>query len=472
MPPLRPDAAPFPERAANLIFLLWAVLCLPLLFLGYGSDYDAWRVAQTAATLWRSGIYTPSRSLGFPLYEGLVTPLAAAGSWAANALAFAAGAAVFLALRRLARRGHYRHPLLVLATALFLPVFFKNATVTMDYLPALACMVWAGALLMEARPQGAALLAGLAVGFRPTAILFLLPLLFYLQRTADTRTLLRAALLGSLAAVAAYSPMLFARGFGAPAPAPRSGIVQHLGLIAFHSLRFCGVAQSLLLLPLLLRGGRRQPAGALADPVAAFYLVNAAVWLGLFQLLPDEPEYLLPLLPSLLFFMDRLLSRRAFAAAFVLLLSYHAVQLELRPEQPDRLQLHPRLAAGYTIEDIQDRVFKLDSRRAATQFRPDRPTLLMFGLPWITAANDAWIQDEEPGVYRQKEGNFYLAGRITDRGQIERLRRRGVRLLAWRLAMWDYLRTGSTAWGNDVEILADVRLLFAGPVRGKPLNQR
>lgn len=467
------QTASLPERPAWLLLLLWLLAGLPLLFLGYGSDYDAWRVAQTASRLWQQGIYTPSRSLGFPLYEFLVTPLSALGGWpAANALALAAGGAIFMALRDLARRRHFRHPLLLIAGFLFLPVVCKNATVTMDYLPALACLLWSYALLMRSRPLAAALLAGLAAGFRPTAILFLIPLLVYLFRTADWKTCWRAALFGGLAALAAYSPILLAQGFVSPAPAPRSSWLQHLGLVAFHGLRFLGVAQSLFLLPLLWSGYKKTPAGSLPAHAAAFHLVNLVVWLGLFLLLPDEPEYLLPTLISLLYFMDRLLSRRAFAAALLLLLSYHFVQLELRPDQPDTLHIRPRLTAGYTIEDIRDRLFKIDSRRLATRFTPPQPTLLMFGLPWIPAANDHWVADAEPGLFRQQSGSFYLSGQITDRGQIERLRQRGIRLVAWRLAQWDYLRTGSTAWGDAVEVIDDLHELFGQSLRGKPLNQR
>jgi hypothetical protein len=462
------------ERQAWLLFLLWILLCLPLLLLGFGSDYDAWRVAQTADTLWRTGVYTPSRSLGFPLYELLVTPLIASGGWlAGNALSLLAGALIFLALHRLARRGHFQQPLQVIATLLFLPIFYKNATVTMDYLPALATLLWAYLCLQESRFDCAALLVGLSTGLRPTAILFMLPMLWFIRQTThDWRRLFRALTLSLLAALLAYSPVLLAEGFGMPTPAPRSSLLQHFGLVVFHALRFFGVAQTLLLIPLLLFGGRRQRVAGLPAGFGSFHLLNLGVWLALFLLLPDEPEYLLPALPSLLFLMDRLLSPKTFTAAMILFFSYHLLQIEVRPDLTESLRMQPRLAAGYTIEDIRDRIFKLSSRRVATRFHPQEPILLMFGLPWIPAVNEAWYWDEELGAYRQRDGEFYLAGRITDRDRIEQFKRRGIRLVAWRLAVWDYLRTGSTAWQDDVEVLEDVRMLFPEPIRGKPLNER
>jgi len=469
MPHAHESARPF-----RPLLLVWAALCLPLLLLGYGSDYDAWRVAMTAEKLWTSGIYTPSRSLGFPLYELVITPLVALGGWMlSNLLSLAAGLLIFLALRRLARAGHFRHPRLVIATLLFMPVFYKNATVTMDYLPALACLIWSYLFLQERAPDKAALLVGLSTGFRPTGLLFMLPILLHLRLTGHSwRALFRAALLCAAAALLACSPLFFAQEFGTPAPAPRSSLLQHIGLIAFHGLRFLGVVQSLLLLLLLMFTLRRRPQSHAPAGFTPFHLLNIALWAGLFLLLPDEPEYMLPALPSLLFLLDRFLEHRSFAATAAILLSYHVIQLELRPELPDALQLRPRLAAGYTVEDLSDRIFKLSSRRIATQYRPEQPTCLMFGLPWIPAVNPDWVYDAELGVYKQKEGEFCLSGRITDRGQIERLKQRGMRLVAWRLAVWDYLRTGSAAWGDDVELLEDLRTLFPERIRGKALNER
>jgi hypothetical protein len=471
-PSAGPVTKPGPSQLSLLLF--WLALCIPLLFLGYGSDYDAWRVAQTGETLWRTGIYSPSRSLGFPLYELTIAPLVAMGGWiATNALSLIAGIAIFFSLCRLAGRGHFRHPLLVMLSILFLPIFCKNATVTMDYLPALALLLWAYVFLQETRWDLAALLIGLSVGFRPTGILFIIPAALLIVQTCHSKAILfRALAISGLTAAIAYSPLLFAHNFLAPVPAPRSSAIQHLAFVAFHSLRFLGLAQTLLLAALVGSSWRKRERKRVAAPTADFHLLNMAVWIGLFFLLPDEPEYLLPALPSLIFMMDRILKKPAFIAAVFILLSYHFVQLEVRTDTPDSLRLYPHLAAGYTIEDIQDRIFKLSLREAASGFKPERPTLLMYGLPWITAVNERWTFDSQLEAYKLKDGQFYLAGRITDRKRILDLKQHGFRLVAWRSAVWDYLRTGSTAWQEEVEIVNDVRTLFSQPIRGKALNER
>lgn len=464
----------FPDRASLIIFVVWSLRSLPFLLLGFGSDYDAWRIAETADTLWKTGTYVPSRSLGFPLYELVVTPLIAVGSWiGSNLLSLAAGMAIFMALIRITRQGHFRHPRLVLVLVMFQPVLDKNAATTMDYLPALALMMWACVALLETRWGLAALLIGLSTGVRPTSILLLLPALLYSwERTRSVQQLFRLAATAAAVAAVACSPLLLAQQFSAPFLAPRSSLLQHAAMVGFHGLRFLGTAQTLLLLVIVAWPWRRHESEPMPAPLHHFHLGNLAVWGLLFLLLPDEPDYLLPALPSLVFLLDRCLDKRAMIAAVIVLLSYHGVQLELRSSNPDTMQIQPRLAAGYTFEDVQDRLFKLSLRRAAGAHRPAQPTVLMYGVPWITAANDAWEYEAAQGLWRLKEGNFYLAGQITDRQRILDLKTRGFRILAWQAAQWEYQRRRSEAWEGEVEIVADIRTLFESPVIGKALNER
>ena len=464
----------FPDRASLIIFVVWSLRSLPFLLLGFGSDFDAWRIAETADALWKSGIYIPSRSLGFPLYELLVTPLIAAGSWiGSNLLSLAAGVAIFMALIRLTRQGHFRHPRLVLVLIMFQPVLAKNAATTMDYLPALALMIWAYVALLESRWSLAALLIGVSAGFRPTAVLMLLPaLLLTWERTRSWQQLFRLTAATTAAAALACSPLLLAQQFSAPFMAPRSSLLQHAALIGFHGLRFLGTVQTLLLLVSLAWPWRRREAERMPASLEHFHLGNLALWGLLFVLLPDEPDYLLPALPSLVFLLDRCLDKRAMIAAVIVLLSYHGVQLELRSSNPDTMQIRPRLAAGYTFEDVQDRLFKLSLRRAANRHHPAQPTLLMYGVPWITAVNDQWEYEAALGLWRLKGENFYLAGQITDRQRILELKARGFRIVAWQAALWDYQRRKSEAWDGEVEIVADIRTLFSSPVIGKALNER
>lgn len=70
MPQTRARAG-FSRRARTLQLATWLALVLPLATLGFGSDSDAWLVGRAAEAIWRTGTYTASRSIGFPLYDFL-----------------------------------------------------------------------------------------------------------------------------------------------------------------------------------------------------------------------------------------------------------------------------------------------------------------------------------------------------------------------------------------------------------------
>jgi hypothetical protein len=137
-------------RLQILLVVLWIAMTAPLVFLGYGSDNDAWRVARAADEMWETGRYVSSRTTGFPLYEILVTPAVYVGGWyLSNALSLIFGLGLIAALLRLASAGEFKHPLLVVVSVAFLPIVVKNASSTMDYIPALAILTWAYVALVH-----------------------------------------------------------------------------------------------------------------------------------------------------------------------------------------------------------------------------------------------------------------------------------------------------------------------------------
>ena len=60
-----------PDRNRTLLLLAGILLAnLPFIFLGYGADTDAYRVARSASDLIFEHVYKPSRLPGYPLHEG------------------------------------------------------------------------------------------------------------------------------------------------------------------------------------------------------------------------------------------------------------------------------------------------------------------------------------------------------------------------------------------------------------------
>src|SRR5262245_48751888 len=132
------------NRRYRPAFLIgWLLITFPFTFLGYGSDGDAWLVARAAEQIWQSRHYVASRTTGFPLFEIALAPLVHLGGWRlSNLFPLLAGLGFVQALFYLSDRKQFAQPLLTIITLAFLPVVVKNASSTMDYLPALAILLW------------------------------------------------------------------------------------------------------------------------------------------------------------------------------------------------------------------------------------------------------------------------------------------------------------------------------------------
>jgi hypothetical protein len=467
----------FSRRARTLQLAAWLALVVPLATLGFGSDSDAWLVGRAAETIWHTGTYTLSRSIGFPLYELLVTPLVALGGWfMANLVAVASGVALLFALWRLTERGDLRHPLFVVVAILFLPVTVKNGSSTMDYLPALAILVWAYVALRAGRPAVCAILIGLASGFRASSVVFIVPTLLYTyQEGRSWREQSRLLVLAVLTAVLAYSPVLLRYGL--------RGLGGHIALDpqtrffigGYNALQLFGVIPSLFLIASLFYSLRTVGKGRRErwTPEVTFQTAVIGVMAALFVLQPDEPEYLLPAVPFLMMLIDRLLGVRWLALLVVVLLSYHVVRLETVGGESGSRKIELSLKAGLTVADVQDRLFKLATRQAATMYVTAQPTVLMLGEAWIPTRNDAWtpVEVESLPMYKQRSGNLYISNRIWQEPQLRVLRRRGFRLVVWRGEKWELMRAGTTDWRQYIKVIDDLAGFFGRPLSGRAYTQ-
>ncbi|MCZ7552245.1 MAG: hypothetical protein M5U05_06610 [Anaerolineales bacterium] len=93
------------RKTAYIVLLSWIISVMPLTWLGYGSDGDAWSVAKAAKTIYLTRQYVRSRSTGFPLFEVTVTPLVNIGQWyLSNLLPLLFGIMIFMALIRPKRK--------------------------------------------------------------------------------------------------------------------------------------------------------------------------------------------------------------------------------------------------------------------------------------------------------------------------------------------------------------------------------
>jgi hypothetical protein len=460
-----------------LIFISWCLLLYPLTFLGYGSDEDAWLVARTAHRIWSSGHYVISRTIGFPLYEILITPLVHFGSWyLSNVFSLACGAVLLLALYRLADHDEFRHPVLSAIALSFLPIITKNAASTMDYIAALAVLIWAYVFMLQKKWLLSATLIGVACGFRPTSGIFLIPLLvFAYKEVVNSRIIFRIILLTLLVAILTYSPVLIYYGLRRPYSSIPLSLATRILMGGYNAFTVFGIAQSVFVvavLTYLLYNQTKNSSGYIQTTHFEFHAINIAVWLFLFLLLPDEPEYLMPLVPSVIFLIDRLASKRLFSAVTVVLLLYHLIQLDLLGGESGNRKLTLSVRPGYTIADIQHRIFQLSLRSAATHYHAKQPTVFMMGYTYIPIENEGWVFDTRYEMFRQTNGKLYVSKRINDENKMRELRREGFKLIVWRAYKWEYVRSGNSFWLKYVDVIDDLSAFFLTPITGKSLTER
>jgi hypothetical protein len=466
-------------RTQMVLTALWVALVAPAIPLGYGSDSDAWLVYRTVRNIWRTGVYERSRSTGFPLYELLVTPFVHFGSWwLSNALSLVMGLVFLAALYRLWNRGHFRHPLLVVLATAFLPVFVKNASSTMDYVSAAAVLAWAYVFMIEGREFVGAGLVGIAAGFRPSSGLLVGPLSAMVR--ARGRGWPRIALLAAVAAAVgalAFSPALLRYGIANSVDADRLGtgmtLVRRLVLVGYNGTVFYGVLGSILLGAALAFGLLRHGRARFREdgPVLWFHAVNVVIFCGIFTLLPAEPEYLFPVILSVAVLVDRLCSRRMFIAIVIVLLSYHVVQLDLRGGSSGARRFRIALGSGYTVRDVQDRVFKLSVREHSLTCSVPGPTVLLYGHWWIPDLEGSWVHLDDLKLWKRRDVDLYVAQPILDVARLRDLRARGMRIVIWKGGMSDYFEGRGAERRPYVEVIARLEDLIGGPLRGRATTE-
>lgn len=457
-----------------LLLLLWVAALVPSLLLGFGSDADAWSVATNAEQIWNTGDYSASRSTGFPLYELLITPvIMGMGSLGSNIVSLLFGLACIYAFYRIVKKLEARNWFVVVFTFAFLPIFMKSASSTMDYLPALTFLLFAWLAILEERYWPAFFLIGFAVGFRPTHGIFLIPaLLLAYQQGRNLSSLLLYAGGTILAALLAYAPVLLEYGFLNPWLGHGFDLKMNLMIWGYNVSLFLGIIPTIGVLGLLAFFGIKNGKQSIQESKVnwSFHVVNITVWLVLFSLLPHEPEYLLPILPSLLLMMNALLPKTIMMIASVLLLSYHFIRVDLLGGESGERKIELSIKPGFTHWDRQDRKFKKFITQAADEYSPEKPTIFMEGASYIPVLNENWTYDPTTRLHRHNSHSFYLTNPILDGAELEKWNREGYRLVVWNQRKWQYVRSGTEEWRNYVDIVDDLEVFFGKKIKGKPLK--
>lgn len=455
------------KKTEYWIILSWLLISLPLIIFSYGSDGDAGRLAEAASKIWEYHEYFKSRTTGFPLYEIAISPLVTYGQWyLSNLLSVGFGLLLLMALLKLWKLQEFKHPLLVILGIAFAPIIIKNSTSTMDYMGALALLTWSYTYMRQDRYFLAAVLVGLASGFRPVSGLFIIPIMIYVwSNKKDMMYIGKIYITALVVGTISYLPALLTYGI------PHSAYIPHdlkatIMAGGYYFLAFFGIAASIVIYPTLIHivYTRRK----VLTSFDLFHLSNIILWMAMFIYLPYEPEYLLPMLFSIILVLDRYLNFKTFLFIVILILSYHVIKFDLLAGKSGERHIHPSIKLGYTISDIRHRIFQHSLRNIATNFHVTKPTILTFGYDSIPNANHQWSLDKHFGLPKREDGLLYLTGSDTSCNKYWQLHLNDFEIIVWNDLKSEISKCPN--WKNYTTQVDDLSAYFGATVSGKSLT--
>lgn len=271
---------------------------------------------------------------------------------------------------------HYSKILLILFV--LSPLYLINSATTMDYVWALGLNLAGFLALLHNREKLGGALVGISAGFRPTGILFLFPFSIWLWlKYKSIKKVLFFILFTTSLGVAAYFPVLYKYGtqllLHKYEPSLSSKLDLHLIYFLYKGARLWGTLASIYLLIVLAYLLIKRKLFNKNSFSALFWSI-LIIYLSVFLFYCDEPAYLLPIVPFLLIFLDKVLPRRYLILFMLLCLSFNFINIDVYPQKgmdlrPTRLEgykviknIQPHIARGAYLEELYQRRIILAAR--------------------------------------------------------------------------------------------------------------
>ena len=354
------------ERA---LLLVTAVVTLPILWLGYGTDLDIGAVLAAGQRI-RDLDYAPSRNPGVPVVETIVAVLDPVGGHVLTNLVTAiALAATVVGTARLVRAwGHENGDLIALAF-LASPIVLISGTQTADFVYATAFFVWGALALVRGHPVPAGVLFALTLGSRSSSLLLVTALLVAVAWDPEhrRRTFLATAIAVPGAALL-YVPvwLSYDRSLGfLDATDGWVSLPNNLARFLLKNYAVVGLAAVLVLVvaaPALVRSLRNWG----VDPMLRFGVLGLFATEVLFLRMPWKPAHLVPSLLALVLWIGASgRNRRSFLWVLVAAMAVNGLVV-FRPftaDDPDTTgggDFAPAITLGWLANDIRCRVEHMD----------------------------------------------------------------------------------------------------------------
>lgn len=370
-------------KRPNIFFLifLFILVRVPMLFLGFGLDPDAWRIANSAFDLRYHFVYHTSRFPGYPLPEFINSLLINFGWTATNSLTMLLSLLSVLAFAHLLKEWRIGNKGLLTVTYAFTPLLLINSTNSMDYMWGLSLIVFSWFLIVRMRFVTGGVVMGLAVSARPQVILFLIPLVFLLCRSDfRKRHIIQFVVASLVVSTILFLPVYVTYGFGfIHHYPPRTtwlqtgyGAIKHFGLPSLGVLILIGVTS--------LKGFRAMVCKPAKNDL--FILLSLIIAFLSFAVTPYHFEYLIPVVPFGLIFISRIGKKPLLILFCCLVLLHGFLAFASIQHTGDRHISIRAVDDGAVIKNITARRRQIADAIKITEADVDAHSVILVG-PWL-----------------------------------------------------------------------------------------
>jgi hypothetical protein len=370
-------------KTPNLILLslLFIAVRVPMIFLGFGLDPDAWRIANSAFDLRHHLVYHTSRFPGYPLPELADSLLINFGWVATNSLTMLLSLLSVIAFAYLLKEKKIRNKGLLTLTYAFMPLLLINSTNSMDYMWGLSFIVFAWFFLTRKKFITAGMMMGLAVSSRPQMAPFVIPLVFLITGSKMKKTHIIQFMLASLVvSIVSFVPVYMTYGFEFIRHYPaRTNLLQ----TGYGGIKYFGIPSLVVLILIGITSFRnvRMMIGKHSE-YDLFVLLSFTVACLSFALTPYHFEYVIPIIPFGLIFISRI-GKKPLVAIFCCFVILHGCLTFASVQHTGNRQISVRTVDyGAVIKNYRARREQIASATQITEADVDARSVVLVG-PWL-----------------------------------------------------------------------------------------
>lgn len=375
-----------------------------LLNLGFGADPDIWRIANSAFDLRYSHIYLTSRFPGFPFPEYINSVIINGGWLATNSVTLILSLISVIIFAKILNYLNVKNKGLLVLTYAFLPILWINSTNTMDYMWALTFIIIAWFLVLRKQYCLAGLAMGLAIGSRITSGFIFLPLLYLIwMESRKIKNIFNFVIVAAVTSSLLFLPLFIQYNLKFLAYFPMPVSLYNVGADFY---RVFGIPALIFTFLALMFSLKKIIKMNKKDKDTMFLILIIVLVCAMFIKTPYETEYLIPVIPFGLLFLNKIFRRRFMVLLCILLILHSCVCFDfVNRDDFGNLDFHVRVEDGVIKKNIEARVGLMDHTQNLINADVRNHSVVIIG--WYLPVLSYLVSfTEDYNVIRDPNGNW------------------------------------------------------------------